>query len=103
MTFFILTLGGLRYQDIDDERYHTSNRTTYGNQISYRRNRNMSCAGGSDWVQERGTHLWCSNIKLTADQQKSVDDLKAQIQSTLAKAVLTNAASALGGALGGKK
>jgi hypothetical protein len=44
-----------------------------------------------------------SNLKLTPEQQKLVDDLKAQIQSALAKAIPTNAASALGGALGGKK
>lgn len=44
-----------------------------------------------------------ANIKLTAEQQKLVDDLKAQIQSALAKATGSNAASALGGALGGKK
>lgn len=44
-----------------------------------------------------------TNIKLTAEQQKLVDDLKAQIQSALAKATGSNAASALGDALGGKK
>ena len=44
-----------------------------------------------------------TNIKLTAEQQKSVDDLKAQIQSALAKATATDPAAALGGALGGKK
>jgi hypothetical protein len=44
-----------------------------------------------------------SNIKLTAEQQKLVDDLKAQIQTALAKATGSDAASALGGALGGKK
>ena len=43
------------------------------------------------------------NIKLTAEQQKSVDDLKAQIQSALAKATAADPAAALGGALGGKK
>lgn len=40
---------------------------------------------------------------LTADQQKLVDGLKAQIQAALAKTSASDAASALGGALGGKK
>lgn len=44
-----------------------------------------------------------SSLKLTADQQKMVDDLKAKIQAALAKATATDPASALGGALGGKK
>ncbi len=44
-----------------------------------------------------------SASKLTADQQKLVDGLKAQIQSAIAKASTGDAASALGGALGGKK
>jgi CHASE3 domain sensor protein len=44
-----------------------------------------------------------AGTKQTPDQQKSVDDLKAQIQSALAKAAGSDAASALGGALGGKK
>lgn len=44
-----------------------------------------------------------ANTKLTADQQKLVSDLKAQIQSALAKATAKDPASALGGALGGKK
>ena len=43
--------------------------------------------------------------KLTPEQQQRVDDLKAQIQAALAKAAVSgsNAASALGGVLGGKK
>lgn len=44
-----------------------------------------------------------ANLKLTPEQQKLVDDLKAQIQSALAKAKAADASSALGGALGGKK
>lgn len=44
-----------------------------------------------------------SSLKLTADQQKMVDDLKAKIQAALAKATATDPAAALGGALGGKK
>jgi len=44
-----------------------------------------------------------SASKLTADQQKLVDALKAQIQSAMAKASTSDAASALGVALGGKK
>ena len=44
-----------------------------------------------------------TNLKLTAEQQKLVDDLKAQIQSALAKATAADPAAALGGALGGKK
>jgi hypothetical protein len=38
--------------------------------------------------------------KLTAEQQKLVDSLKAQIQSALAKTATKDAASTLGGALG---
>ena len=44
-----------------------------------------------------------SSQKLTAEQQTLVDGLKAQIQAALAKATGADAASALGGALGGKK
>ena len=44
-----------------------------------------------------------SSLKLTAEQQKLVDGLKAQIQTALAKVTATDAASALGNVLGGKK
>ena len=43
------------------------------------------------------------DMKLTPEQQKLLDDLKAQIQTALAQAASTNAASALGNILGGKK
>jgi hypothetical protein len=43
------------------------------------------------------------DMKLTPEQQKLLDDLKAQIQTALAQAAGTNAASALGNILGGKK
>ncbi len=44
-----------------------------------------------------------SSLQLTPDQQKLVDGLKAQIQSALAASATSNAASALGNILGGKK
>jgi hypothetical protein len=44
-----------------------------------------------------------SSMKLTAEQQKLVDSLKAQIQTALAKVTGSDAASALGNVLGGKK
>jgi hypothetical protein len=44
-----------------------------------------------------------TNLKLTPEQQKLVDDLKAKIQSALAKATAADPAAAQGGALGGKK
>ena len=46
-----------------------------------------------------------ASIRLTPEQQKLVDELKAKIQAALAKTAVsgTNAASALGNMLGGKK
>lgn len=44
-----------------------------------------------------------SASNLTANQQKLVDALKAQIQAAMAKTSGGDAAAALGGALGGKK
>ena len=44
-----------------------------------------------------------SGFNLTAEQQKLVAGLKAQIQTALAKVAGANAASALGNVLGGKK
>jgi len=44
-----------------------------------------------------------SSLKLTPEQQTLVDGLKSQIQTALAKVTATDAASALGNVLGGKK
>ena len=44
-----------------------------------------------------------TNVKLTPEQQSLVDSLKSQIQAALAKTGASDAASALGGVLGGKK
>lgn len=41
--------------------------------------------------------------KLTPDQQKAVDGLRAQIQAAMTKTTASNATSILGGILGGKK
>ena len=44
-----------------------------------------------------------ASAKLTPEQRTLVDGLKAQIQTALAKSTTSDAASALGNALGGKK
>jgi len=62
-----------------------------------------ACVADGKYQDALGNLSQLGNLKLTADQQKLVDDLKAQIQKALAKATATDPASALGGALGGKK
>jgi hypothetical protein len=44
-----------------------------------------------------------ASVKLTPEQRTVVDGLKTQIQTALAKDAASNAASALGGVLGGQK
>jgi len=44
-----------------------------------------------------------SNLKLTPEQQKVLEDLQRQVQAGLASLGATNAAQKLGGFLGGKK
>jgi hypothetical protein len=59
---------------------------------------------GEQKYQEAMTSLnQLGKMQLTSDQQKIVESLKATIQSALAKTATTDAASALGSALGGKQ
>ena len=44
-----------------------------------------------------------ASVKLTPEQRTLMDGLKAQIQTALAKDATSDAASALGNALGGQK
>lgn len=44
-----------------------------------------------------------SNLKLTPEQQKTLDELRNQIQASLAQSGVSNAASKLGNMLGGQK
>ncbi len=44
-----------------------------------------------------------ANLKLTPEQQKTVDDLKATIQQALSQQATSKAAEAVSGMLGGKK
>lgn len=50
-----------------------------------------------------GTLKQVSNLKLTSEQQKVLQDLQKQVQAGLASLGATNAAQKLGGFLGGKK
>lgn len=66
-------------------------------------NRAKSLVAENKYQEALNSLSQLTNLKLTAEQQKLVDGLKAQIQSALAKATATDPAAALGGALGGKK
>lgn len=52
------------------------------------------------YAEALGTVQRLTNLKLTPEQQKLVDDLRAQVQSAMAKAGASDAASKLGNALG---
>jgi hypothetical protein len=65
--------------------------------------RAKSLVADSKYTEALSSLNQLTTTKLTDDQQKLVDGLKAQIQAALAKATGSDAASALGGALGGKK
>ena len=59
--------------------------------------------GEAKYQEALGLLQQLKELKLTPEQQKLLDDLKTQIQTALAKAAGTNAASVLGNILGGKK
>jgi hypothetical protein len=65
--------------------------------------RAKSLVGDQKYSDALNTLSQLSNVKLTPEQQALVDSLKSQIQTALAKAGASDAASALGGVLGGKK
>jgi len=65
--------------------------------------RAKSLVADSKYTEALSSLNQLTTTKLTDEQQKLVDGLKAQIQAALAKATGSDAASALGGALGGKK
>jgi hypothetical protein len=59
---------------------------------------------GEQKYQEAMTSLsQLSKMQLSSDQQKIVDSLKEKLQSALGKTTASDAASTLGGALGGKQ
>ena len=64
-----------------------------------------SLVAGSNYKDALSTLQQLGSIKLTPEQQKLVDDLKAQIQKAMAAGSKTasDAAGAAGGLLGGKK
>ena len=62
-----------------------------------------SLIGEQKYQEAMGSLNQLTKFQLTPDQQKLVDSLKEKIESALAKATTSDAASALGGALGGKQ
>ena len=64
-----------------------------------------SLVAGSNYPEALSTLQQLTNVKLTPEQQKLVDDLKAQIQKMMGASSKTasDAAGAAGGLLGGKK
>lgn len=65
--------------------------------------RAQSLVASQKYTDALNTLSQLTNIKLTPEQQSLVDSLKSQIQAALAKPGASDAASALGGVLGGKK